>query len=469
MTRITPATLVRSTALLAGIALAVHAFPGAAEAPAAAATAAAAAAPVAAEAAAPAAPQVVDLVDNPGDTAWLLTASALVLLMTLPGLGLFYGGLVRAKNFLSVFIQVGAIAALASTLWVVAGYTLAFGDDTLGGLLGGGQHWMLYNLDAIYGDYQFPESTFVIFQLTFAAITPALMVGAWVDRARFGFVVAFCALWGLIVYAPVAHWVWGGGWLASMGVLDFAGGLVVHTTAGASALVIALLLGRRQGFPQSPLLPHAPGLTMLGAVLLWVGWFGFNGGSALEASGMAADAIINTHVAASVAALVWILIEKLSFGKPTTVGFATGAVAGLATVTPAAGYISPGAAILMGLFASLVCYYAIQLVKQKLKIDDSLDVFAVHGVGGMLGSLLLAFFLSVGFGGAGYDAFGAGSLWPQLGAQALAVGVIALFSAVATALIAIVVNLFMPMRVSEDDELQGLDITSHGERAYEMD
>ncbi|MEO5707000.1 MAG: ammonium transporter [Alteraurantiacibacter sp.] len=414
-------------------------------------------------------PQVVEVAENSGDTAWIITASALVLLMTLPGLGLFYGGLVRAKNFLSVFLQVGAIAAVASTLWIVVGYTLAFGDTSLGGWLGGGQHWMLYNLDAVYGDYAIPESTFALFQMTFAAITPALMVGAWVDRARFAWVVAFCAVWGLVVYAPVAHWVWGGGWLAQMGVLDFAGGLVVHTTAGASALVVALLLGKRQGFPTTPLLPHAPGVTMLGAVLLWVGWFGFNGGSALSATASASDAIINTHVAACTAALVWILIERMSFGKPTTVGFATGAVAGLATVTPAAGFISPGAAILIGGAGSLVCYGAIQLVKQRMKIDDSLDVFAVHGVGGMLGSFALGLFLSADLGGAGYDSIGAGSMGGQIGVQALAIAVIAVFSAVASALIAIAINLFVPMRVTEDDEQQGLDITSHGERAWEFD
>ncbi|MXO72302.1 ammonium transporter [Alteraurantiacibacter buctensis] len=413
--------------------------------------------------------ETVEVAENSGDTAWILTASALVLLMCLPGLGLFYGGLVRAKNFLSVFVQIGAITAVASTLWIVVGYTLAFGDTSLGGWLGGGQHWMLYNMDALAGTYAIPESTFALFQLTFAAITPALMVGAWVDRARFGWVVAFCAIWGLVVYAPVAHWVWGGGWLASMGVLDFAGGLVVHTTAGASALVVALLLGKRQGFPGTPLLPHAPGMTMLGAVLLWVGWFGFNGGSAVAATGAASNAIINTHVAASVAALVWLLIERISFGKPTSVGFATGAIAGLATVTPAAGFISPGAAIVIGVAASVVCYYAIQLIKIRLKIDDSLDVFAVHGVGGMLGSLLLGVFLSAGFGGAGYDSAGAGSMGGQIGVQALAVAVIAVFSAVASALIAIAVNLFLPMRVSEDDEQQGLDITSHGERAWEFD
>ncbi|HSG55758.1 MAG TPA: ammonium transporter [Paracoccaceae bacterium] len=411
----------------------------------------------------------VEVVENSGDTAWILIASALVLLMTLPGLGLFYGGLVRAKNFLSVFIQVGAIAAVASVLWVVVGYTLAFGDDSLGGWLGGGQHWMLYNLDAVYPAIAIPESTFALFQMTFAAITPALMVGAWVDRARFSWVVLFCAIWGLLVYAPIAHWVWGGGWMAQMGVLDFAGGLVVHTTAGVSALVIAVLLGKRQGFPKTPLLPHAPGITMLGAVLLWVGWFGFNGGSALSATASASNAIINTHLAACMAALVWLLIERIVFGKPTTVGFATGAIAGLATITPAAGFVSPGAAILIGAAAAPVCYYAIQLIKQKLTIDDSLDVFAVHGVGGMLGTVLLGLGLSAGFGGSGYDVIGAGSMGAQIGVQAMAVLVIAIFSAVVSALIAVALNLFVPMRVSEDDELQGLDISSHGERGWEFD
>ncbi|MFC3099566.1 ammonium transporter [Altererythrobacter lauratis] len=412
---------------------------------------------------------IVEVVENSGDTAWILASAALVLLMTLPGLDLFYGGLVRAKNFLSVFLQVGAIAAVASTLWIVVGYTLAFGDSSLGGWLGGGQHWMLYNLDAVYPGLAIPESTFVLFQMTFAAITPALMVGAWVERARFAFIITFCAIWGLVVYAPVAHWIWGGGWLAAMGALDFAGGMVVHTTAGMSALVIAVLLGKRQGFPKSALLPHAPGITMLGAVLLWVGWFGFNGGSALGATASASDAIINTHVAASVAAMVWIAIERIKFGKPTTVGFATGAIAGLATITPAAGFVSPGAAILIGAAASIVCYYAIQLIKMRLHIDDSLDVFAVHGVGGMIGSILLGMFLSAGLGGAGYDSVGAGSMGAQLGVQALGVAIVAGYSVVATALIALAINLFVPMRVNEEEEVQGLDITSHGERGWEFD
>ncbi len=401
-----------------------------------------------------------------GDTAWVLTSSALVMLMALPGLALFYGGLVRAKNFLSVILQVGAVAGLASVLWIVVGYTLAFGETT-GGVIGNGSKWMLLNLDILREGMTLPESTFVLFQMTFAAITPALMVGAWVDRARFGWVLAFTAIWGLLVYAPVAHWIWGGGWLGQLGVTDFAGGLVVHATAGTSALVVALLLGKRQDFPSSALLPHAPAMTMLGAMLLWVGWFGFNGGSALTATDDASSAIINTHVGAAVAALVWILIEKIKFGKPTSVGFATGAIAGLATITPAAGYIAPGAAILLGVAGSAVCYWAISMVKNTLSIDDSLDVFAVHGVGGIIGTLLLGVFIWSGFGGTGYADFGAMPL--AIGVQALGVIVVVLFSAFVTALIAVGVSLFIPMRVSEDEEVQGLDQTSHGERAWLFD
>ena len=406
-------------------------------------------------------------VSDSGDTAWILMSAALVLLMTLPGLGLFYGGLVRAKNFLSVFVQCGAIAAIASLLWIVVGYTLAFGAVS-NGWLGGGNALMLSNLGNVREGTTLPESTFALFQLTFAAITPALMVGAWVDRARFGWVIGFCALWGVVVYAPVAHWVWGGGWLATrFGVLDFAGGIVVHTTAGVSALVVALLLGRRNGFPKTLMLPHAPALTMLGAVLLWVGWFGFNGGSAFAATDDASSAILNTHAAASAAALMWILIERFAVGKPTSVGFATGAIAGLATVTPAAGFISPGAAILFGIVAAVICYVAIQLVKQRWHIDDSLDVFAVHGMGGITGSILLGLFLSPSLGGTGYaEGMGMSS---QLMGQLLAVGFVALWSAVATAILALAVSLLFPMRVSEDEEREGLDITSHGERAWELD
>jgi Amt family ammonium transporter len=412
------------------------------------------------------APGTIDVADS-GDTAWILTSSALVLLMTLPGLSLFYGGLVRAKNFLSVMLQCGAVAAAASLLWIVVGYTLAFGE-TGAGWLGAGNAWMLINLGNVRSGYAISESTFALFQMCFAAITPALMVGAWVDRARFGWVMGFCALWSLIVYAPVAHWIWGGGWLATkLGTLDFAGGIVVHTTAGVSALVVALLLGKRQGFPKTLMLPHSPSLTMLGAGLLWVGWFGFNGGSAVAANDDAASAIINTHVAACAAALAWILIERFVVGKATSVGFATGAIAGLATVTPAAGMISPGAALLFGAIAAGVCFPMIQLVKQKLEIDDSLDVFAVHGIGGMTGSILLAVFLSPDLGGTGY-AEGT-TMLSQLGGQLVGVGVVAVWSVIASVVIALAVSLIVPMRVSEDEEREGLDISSHGERAWEMD
>ena len=402
--------------------------------------------------------------NDTGDTAWILTASALVLLMTLPGLALFYGGLVRSKNFLSVALQTGAVASIVSVLWIVVGYTFAFGDVS-NGWVGNGRAWMLIELTNVRLGTTIPESTFVLFQMTFAIIAPALMIGAWVDRARFSWVVVFCALWSLVVYAPVAHWIWGGGWLASSGTLDFAGGLVVHTTAGVSALVVAVMMGARRGFPDKPMLPHAPGLTMVGAALLWVGWFGFNGGSALAATDDASAAIINTHVAASTAALVWLLIERIGLGKTTMVGWATGAIAGLATITPAAAFISPGAAILFGALAAVVCYFAVLQIR-KWGIDDSLDVFAVHGVGGILGSLLLGLFVSSALGGVGY----AQGMTPgaQLGAQALGVGVVALWSAVMTAILALGIGIIAPMRVRKKDEIEGLDITSHGERAWHL-
>ncbi len=403
-----------------------------------------------------------------GDNAWVLVCSALVLLMTIPGLSLFYGGLVRTRNFLSVMVQVGAVAAVVSLLWIVAGYRLAFGDPS-NGWIGTGNTWMLNNtIDLLRGDSAVSERTFALFQLTFAAITPALMIGAWVERARFGWVVTFCALWSLVVYAPVAHWIWGDGWLATtMGTKDFAGGIVVHTTAGVSALVAALLVGKRQGFPKQLMLPHSAAMAMLGGGLLWVGWFGFNGGSALAADDNASTAIINTQLGASVAALVWLAIEKFRVGKPTGVGFATGAIAGLATITPAAMFVSPGGAIVMGALAAVVCFPMIQLIKRRLKIDDSLDVFAVHGVGGMTGSLLLAVFMSSSLGGVGYD--DGVTMLQQFFSQIVGVGAVAIYSAIATAVLAVLVSLAVPMRVSEDDEREGLDLASHGERAWEFD
>lgn len=414
-----------------------------------------------------AAATVADPATDSGDTAWILTSSALVLMMTLPGLALFYGGLVRSKNFLSVLVQIGAIAAVVSVIWIVIGYSIAFSAGG-GALIGTAQNFMFTNMDAVREDQSIGELVFGLFQMTFAIITPALIVGAWVERARFGWVIAFCALWSLLVYVPVARWVWGGGFLAEMGVIDFAGGIVVHTTAGVSALVVALMMGKRDGFPKTLMLPHSPALTVAGAGLLWVGWFGFNGGSALTASDIgAASAIINTHMAASVAALVWLLIEKIKVGKPTAVGFATGAVSGLATITPAAGVVGPGGATLIGIFAAVVCFYAVGLVKGKLKIDDSLDVFAVHGVGGIIGSLLLAVFASETFGGTGY-AEGAG-IAPQLWIQLKGVGIVAAFSAVMTVIIGYMVSMVLPMRAAKDAERDGLDISSHGERAWDLD
>jgi ammonium transporter, Amt family len=410
---------------------------------------------------------VTEVAPDSGDTAWVLTSTALVLLMTLPGLALFYGGLVRSKNFLSVLIQCGAITAIVSVLWVMVGYSLAFSTEG-GKVIGSAQNFMFSNLLVMRDDQSISQTVFAMFQMTFAIITPALIVGAWVERARFGWVVAFSALWSLIVYVPVARWVWGNGFLADQGVIDFAGGIVVHTTAGVSALVVALMLGKRIGFPKTLMLPHSPALTVAGAGLLWVGWFGFNGGSALTASDESAvSAIVVTHISASVAALAWMLIERIKVGKSTAVGFATGAVAGLATITPAAGVVGPGGAMVIGLAAAIVCFFAVGMVKGTLKIDDTLDVFAVHGVGGILGSLLLAIFASKDLGGSGYNegVTMASQLWVQL----KAVAIVATWSAVATVIIGYMVSMVIPMRVSEDVERDGLDLASHGERAWDMD
>lgn len=410
--------------------------------------------------------QGATIATNGADTVWIMISAALVLLMCMPGLTLFYGGLVRAKNFLSVTVQVGAIAAVASLLWVMCGYAMAFGSDG-NGLVGSGGG-MFAGIAPMRSGTALPENVFALYQMCFAAITPALMVGAWVDRARFSWVIVFSALWGLVVYAPAAHWIWGGGWLSTrFGTLDFAGGIVVHTTAGVSALVAVLLLGPRQGFPKTLMLPHSPALTMVGAALLWVGWFGFNGGSALAGNAGAANAIINTHLAACAAALAWLLIERIKVGKPTSVGFATGAVAGLATVTPAAGFIAPAAAMLFGAVAALVCFPMIQLVKGRWKIDDSLDVFAVHGVGGITGSLLLGLFLSPALGGSGFAS--GQTLAGQVLAQFVGVIAVAMWSAVASFALARGVALALPMRVGDEEEREGLDLASHGERAWEMD
>ena len=403
-----------------------------------------------------------------GNNAWILTSTALVLFMTLPGLALFYAGMVRRKNVLSTLMQSVGAAAIVTVLWALIAYSLAFSDGGgLNAFVGGLGRIGMAGIapDTMSGDL--PENLFLMFQLTFAIITVAIIAGAAVERIKFSAFMVFSAVWVVLVYAPICHWVWGGGFLGEAGVLDFAGGAVVHINAGVAGLVLAKFVGPRKGYPGSNLAPDNLVLTVAGAGILWVGWFGFNGGSALTATDDASMAIINTHVAAATAALVWVLVEKIAFGKATTVGFATGAIAGLATVTPAAGFISPGAAILFGILAALVCYYAIQLVKTKLAIDDSLDVFAVHGVGGMLGSLLLGIFLSQELGGTGY-AEGM-TMAGMVGVQALGIAIVALFSAIVTAVIAIGVSLFIPMRVTEEEEVQGLDQTSHGERSWQFD
>jgi Amt family ammonium transporter len=399
-----------------------------------------------------------------GQTAWVITASALVLFMTLPGLALFYGGLVRARNLLSVLMHSFAICCVVSLIWAIAGYSLVF--DGAGPYLGGLSAVFLEHLAPIKAGTGMPENVFALFQMTFAIITPTLIIGAFPERVKFSFVVLFSAIWLVVVYLPVAHWVWGGGWLAQMGALDFAGGIVVHTTAGVSALVAALLIGARNGFPHALTPPHNPGITMAGAGMLWVGWFGFNGGSALTADGAAASAILCTHLAASAAAVTWIAIERIRIGKATSVGIVTGAVAGLATITPASGYVGPAGAMAIGVAGGMVCFFATLLIKHRFKIDDSLDVFAVHGVGGMLGSVLLAGFALPAMGGVGLAA--GMDFARQLAVQALAVGVTGLWSGVATLAIVKIISAVSGLRVTTEEEYDGLDLSMHGERAYDF-
>ncbi len=412
-------------------------------------------------AAAPAAAQDM----NSGDTAWIIVATALVLFMTLPGLALFYAGLVRAGSVLSVIMQCVSIACVASIVWVVAGYSLAFGD-TVGGWIGGlgKAFFMGVGRDSMHGSI--PEIVFAIFQMTFAVITPALIVGAYPERMRFSSILMFSVLWLLFVYAPVCHWVWGGGWMAELGVRDFAGGIVVHATAGASALLLAKMLGPRRGFPNELRPPHNPGMTAMGACMLWVGWFGFNGGSQLAADGGAGMAIAVTHISAATAGIVWSLIEWTKFGKPSLVGAVTGVIAGLATITPASGYVGPIGALAIGAAGGAVCFYAVGFVKNMLRIDDSLDVFAVHGVGGMLGTLLLAPLAAVSLGGVGQAD---GVAWTsQLSVQAIGVIVAVLWSLGFTFVIVLVTRGICGLRVSEENETSGLDLPAHGERGYDI-
>ena len=403
-------------------------------------------------------PKLVLAVDeiNSGDTAWMLTASALVLFMLLPGLSLFYAGLVRSKNVLSVLMQCFTIACAMSLLWFVAGYSLAFNGD--GAWIGNLDKAFLNNVsfDSVNGTI--PESVFVVFQMTFIMITPALFVGGFAERMNFGPMLIFSILWSLCVYVPVCHWVWGGGWLSQKGLLDFAGGTVVHVTAGVTALVIAIVIGNRKGFPEKPILPHNLMITVAGAGMLWFGWFGFNGGSQLAADGGAGMAMLVTHLSAAAGSIAWMTIEWLKHGKPSVLGIVTGMVAGLGTITPASGFVGPIGGVIIGLSGGTICYFATQLIKQKLKIDDSLDVFPVHGVGGALGTILAAVFISSTWGGTGGEA--------SIGVQALGVLVTGLYAAIVSFILLKIIAIFTPLRADEDIEQQGLDIAQHGEAGY---
>jgi len=400
---------------------------------------------------------------NFGHTAWILTSTALVLLMTLPGLALFYGGLVRSKNTISVLAQCFLIAALTSVIWVVIGYSLSFSGEGL--YIGNLDKFLLKNIKITSLTGEIPELLFVMFQMTFAIITPALIIGAFVERIKFSAVFLFTLLWVIFVYVPVAHWVWGNGWLAKKGVLDFAGGLVVHTTAGISSLVIAYFLGRRKGFPKMAHPPHSPVLAMIGASMLWVGWFGFNAGSALAANGNAAMAMLVTHSSAATATLTWMCIDWYKNGKPGLIGIITGMVAGLATVTPASGYIGPMGGIILGLLSGFICYWFVGFIKFKLKIDDSLDVFAVHGVGGILGTLLAGILATDTFGGLGIEK----SAFDQTVVQFIGVISVAIFALVVTIIIVKIIQATIGLRVSsQQEEFDGLDLGSHGEKSYNL-
>jgi len=402
---------------------------------------------------------------NGADTAWMMMATALVLFMTLPGLALFYSGLVRGKNSLSILMQCFAITGLASMLWFVAGYSLAFGDGGAAqGIIGGLDRALFAGMGRESLSGGIPETLFAMFQMTFAIITPALVIGGYAERVRFSVVLWFSALWLLLVYVPVAHWVWGGGWLAKLGVMDFAGGIVVHVNAGMAALVCALVIGRRRGFPHVPMPPHSLPLAACGAGMLWVGWFGFNGGSALAANGTATMAVLTTHLGASAGAFAWMLIEWRRYGKPSLLGVITGMVAGLGTITPASGFVGPAGALAIGFIAGIVCFSATQLLKRTLHLDDSLDVSPVHGVGGVIGSLLTGIFAAVALGGTGFTV--QKSMLAQVGVQALGIGVTMLWCGLVTWLLLKILDATLGLRVSEESESEGLDLASHGERGY---
>ncbi len=413
----------------------------------------------------PAAAQAQEL--NTGDTAWILTSTALVLFMTIPGLSLFYAGLVRAKNVLSVLMQCFTITCLASIVWLIYGYSLAFSDGgAVNAWIGGlDKAWLAgIGRDTLSGTL--PETVFVMFQLTFAIITPALIVGGFAERIKYSSMLLFSLLWLTLVYFPVCHWVWGGGWLGEAGLLDFAGGTVVHITAGVAALVAALVLKERTGFPATPMPPHNLTLTVTGAGMLWVGWFGFNAGSAVASNGDAGMAMLVTHISAAAASLTWAALEWVRHGKPSVLGIVTGMVAGLGTITPASGFVGPLGALIIGVSAGTLCFIATNMIKRTFKIDDSLDVFPVHGVGGALGTILCGVFVAESWGGAGYaDGMTMGG---QLGVQFMGVAAVLVWTAVATWVALKIVKMLVGLRVDEDEETEGLDINQYDEKGYNL-
>jgi Amt family ammonium transporter len=404
---------------------------------------------------------------NQANTAWILTSTALVLFMTIPGLALFYGGLVRSKNVLTILMQCFTITGVASILWFIVGYSLAFSEG--GPWLGGLSNVLFASVTADSLSGNIPETTFATFQMTFAIITPALVIGAFAERTKFSAVVLFTIIWSLAVYAPVTHWVWGGGWLGEKGLLDFAGGVVVHVTAGVAALVCAIVIGARQGFPQQAMPPHNMTMTITGAGMLWVGWFGFNGGSALAADGAAGMAILVTHLSAAAGAIVWMSIEWVKYGKPSALGAVTGMVAGLGTITPASGFVGPAGGLLIGITAGFVCFYATMFIQHTLKIDDSLDVFPVHGVGGALGTIMVGVLVSSELGlFSGMGLAEGMTISSQLMVQIYGVVAVGVYTAIVTYVILKIIDRITGLRVTAEEETTGLDVEYHNERGYDL-
>lgn len=411
-----------------------------------------------------------DVAISAANTGWIMTSTALVLFMTLPGLAMFYGGLVRAKNVLSVLMQCFAIAGVVTILWFILGYSLAFGEGNA--WIGDFSKALLYGVakETPFPDLDIPEPLFMLFQMTFAIITPALIIGGFAERMKFSAMLLFSAIWLMLVYVPVTHWVWGGGWLYEMGLYDFAGGTVVHITAGVAALVAALVIGPREGFGTAAMMPHNMTMTIAGAGMLWVGWFGFNGGSALASNGDAVMAMLVTHISAATGAMTWMFREWIKFGKPSALGAVTGMVAGLGTITPASGFVGPAGALVIGLLAGVVCFSATNYLKQVLKIDDSLDVFPVHGVGGILGTLMAGIFSATSLGvfsGYGFNGKkGIETMAEQLSVQLIGVVATIAFTAVVTFIILKLVDKLVGLRVTREEEVEGLDIALHEERGY---